>query len=155
MADEYRVMPNGVERTSDHAFIPRAAGNRDWQAYQAWRAANPAPASASPAVSPATPTNPNLDAIRQRITNKSLPNPPPPPSAQTQSAMPGWLGQLFSDYDNQQRQRAGAKSKSGGSPAFAPFGARLGDFANYYYSHAPASAQSKSQSPLVGPSPKP
>lgn len=27
---------NGVQRTSDNAFIPNAAGNGDWQAYQVW-----------------------------------------------------------------------------------------------------------------------
>jgi hypothetical protein len=36
----YRLIDglDGVQRTSDGAFIPSAAGNRDWQAYQAWLA---------------------------------------------------------------------------------------------------------------------
>lgn len=157
MADEYRVMPRGVERTSDHAFIPNAPGNRDWQAYQAWRSANPAPAPANsaPAVTPTGPTGANFDALRQWNANKSIPRPPAAPAVQPQNQAPDWLGQMFSDYDKQRQRQFLSRGKSGGIPAFAPFGARLGDFANYYYSHAPASAQSKSQSPLVGPSPKP
>ncbi len=32
----YRLLPGGVIRTSDGAYIPNASGNRDWRKFQEW-----------------------------------------------------------------------------------------------------------------------
>lgn len=41
---EYTLMPKGsVKRNSDGAFIPKDAGNIDWDKYLAWRAAGGIP----------------------------------------------------------------------------------------------------------------
>jgi hypothetical protein len=50
MASEYQLVTNfdGVKRAADEAHIPNAAGNLDWQAYQAWLAEGNTPDPPSP-----------------------------------------------------------------------------------------------------------
>jgi hypothetical protein len=61
MAAPYQLTsdPNVIMRVSDGAFIPMAAGNSDYQAYQNWLASNainapmPAPVAPTPALTAA------------------------------------------------------------------------------------------------------
>jgi hypothetical protein len=44
----YALIPNGVTRLEDGAFIPNDPNNSDWQAYQAWLLAPNTPRPLSP-----------------------------------------------------------------------------------------------------------
>jgi hypothetical protein len=61
------ILQGGVQRTSDGAFIPTVAGNRDWQAYQAWLALGNTADAADP---PPPPTQDQIDATAANAYTK-------------------------------------------------------------------------------------
>lgn len=51
----YKLLPFGIQRTSDGAVIPPDPANRDWRDYQAWLGLGNTPDPADPAPTPLTP----------------------------------------------------------------------------------------------------
>lgn len=90
-------------------------------------------------------------AAGQAIRAKSMPAPPAPAP---RSAVPSWLDQAISGYEQQRRAQqqgtSGSKSamfdNGGGPPSF---GSQLRGFANYYYGQQPQGGPAKSQPPAA------
>lgn len=82
----YKLTEKGVQRLADGAFVPTDPRNRDWQAYEAWRAAGNEPLAADPA--PYVPIEAEAFRVKKLLRDRGS-------FAALDAAIPGGTDQRF------------------------------------------------------------